>query len=179
MTPCDNCKLKLRINYDPDKANVDCPYFEGCGMVQEHNKKIMENLYEERYKRAIKIAKEWKSGLAGNGRIEDCIDELFPELIESEDERSRREITDFICCETDRGCITQDQIKKSDSWLAWLERQRNDGLYLLGKTEIYLEDDGDDPPYTQEWLDIGTHEFQLPEGVFKPGDKVEILIRKK
>ena len=57
--------------------------------------------------------------------------------------------------------------------------EQNEGLYILGETEIYLEDDGDDPPYTQEWLDLGTHEFQLPDGVFKPGDKVEILIRKK
>ncbi len=57
--------------------------------------------------------------------------------------------------------------------------EEEEKLYILGETEIYLEDDGDDPPYTQEWLDLETHEFQLPDGVFKPGDKVEILIRKK
>ncbi len=57
--------------------------------------------------------------------------------------------------------------------------EKEEKFYILGETEIYLEDDGDDPPYTQEWLDLETHEFQLPDGVFKPGDKVEILIRKK
>ena len=86
-------------------VRVECPYFDGCGVIKEHNEKIMEQLRE-------KIEEEEK-------------------------------------------------------------------LHILGETEIYLEDDGDDPPYTQEWLDLGTHEFQLPDGVFKPGDKVEILIRKK
>jgi len=48
----------------------------------------------------------------------------------------------------------------------------------LGETEIYLEDDGGEPPYTQEWLDLETTEFKIPEG-FEPGDKVIVQIRKK
>ena len=48
----------------------------------------------------------------------------------------------------------------------------------LGETEIYLEDDGGEEPYTQEWLDLATTEFAIPEG-FKPGDKVVVQIRKK
>ena len=48
----------------------------------------------------------------------------------------------------------------------------------LGETEIYLEDDGGEAPYTQEWLDLATAEFAVPEG-FKPGDKVIVQIRKK
>lgn len=48
----------------------------------------------------------------------------------------------------------------------------------LGETEIYLEDDGGEEPYTQEWLDLATTEFAVPEG-FKPGDKVIVQIRKK
>lgn len=48
----------------------------------------------------------------------------------------------------------------------------------LGETEIYLEDDGGEAPYTQEWLDLDSKEFKLPDWV-KPGDKVEILIRRK
>lgn len=47
----------------------------------------------------------------------------------------------------------------------------------LGETEIYLEDDGEEPPYTQEWLDLDTTEFKIPDG-FKAGDKVIVQIRK-
>ena len=47
----------------------------------------------------------------------------------------------------------------------------------LGETEIYLEDDGGELPYTQEWLDLDTTEFAIPEG-FKPGDKIIVQIRK-
>ena len=48
---------------------------------------------------------------------------IFPELAESEDEKIRKEITDFICWATDRGSITPAQVEKSNSWLAWLEKQ--------------------------------------------------------
>lgn len=54
----------------------------------------------------------------------------------------------------------------------------NDDCKVMGNTEIYLEDNGDDPPCNQQWIDLDTHEFVIPEG-FKAGDKVEILIRKK
>lgn len=49
----------------------------------------------------------------------------------------------------------------------------------IGETEIYLEDNGDEPPYTQEWLDLDSTEFRIPDGAFKPGDKVEVILRKK
>lgn len=49
---------------------------------------------------------------------------------------------------------------------------------LIGVTEIYLEDDGGEPPYIQEWLDLSDQLFKLPKGKFKPGDKVAILLRK-
>ena len=40
-----------------------------------------------------------------------------------EDERIRKEIRDFICWSTDKGCIAKEQVEKSNSWLAWLEKQ--------------------------------------------------------
>lgn len=64
-----------------------------------------------------------------------------------------------------------DAFKAGAEWRA--------GKYkTLGETEIYLEDDGGEAPYTQEWLDLATTEFAVPEG-FKPGDKVIVQIRKK
>lgn len=49
----------------------------------------------------------------------------------------------------------------------------------IGETKVYLEDDGDEPPYSQEWLDLETTEYQIPDGVFKNGDEVDIILRKK
>ena len=49
----------------------------------------------------------------------------------------------------------------------------------IGETKIYLEDDGDEPPYSQEWLDIESTEFKLPDKAFQPGDEVEVILRKK
>lgn len=49
----------------------------------------------------------------------------------------------------------------------------------IGETKIYLEDDGDEPPYSQEWLDFESTEFKLPNGAFQPGDEVEVILRKK
>lgn len=50
-------------------------------------------------------------------------EEILSELAESEDENIRKEIVDFICWEADRGSITTEQREKSNSWLAWLEKQ--------------------------------------------------------
>lgn len=52
-------------------------------------------------------------------------------------------------------------------------------LIKIGETVIEMEDDGDEDPYCQRWLDLGCVEHEIPEGIFKPGDKVEILIRRK
>lgn len=49
----------------------------------------------------------------------------------------------------------------------------------IGETKIYLEDDGDEPPYSQEWLDLESTEFKLPDGAFQSGDEVEVILRKK
>lgn len=51
---------------------------------------------------------------------------------------------------------------------------------VLGETEIFLEDDGGEPPYTLCWPDIDLSFIEsLPDGSkFKPGDKVEIIARK-
>lgn len=43
---------------------------------------------------------------------------------ESEDERIRKEIIDFICSKIDRGSVTKEQREKSNSWIAYLEKQK-------------------------------------------------------
>lgn len=69
--------------------------------------------------------------------------EIFTDLYESEDERIKKEIIDFICWATDRGCITKEQRERSNSWLAWLENipytidhEKREGFHLGYKAAL-------------------------------------------
>ena len=74
--------------------------------------------YKELLQKAKK-AYENSASFAEKRRLET----IFPELKEGEDEKIRKEIEDFIRWATDRGSITSEQRGKSNSWLAWLEKQ--------------------------------------------------------
>ena len=51
--------------------------------------------------------------------------------------------------------------------------------FKIGETEIYLNDDGGEPPYYgKQWLDLSCTEYEIPSDKFKDGDNVEIIIRK-
>ena len=55
--------------------------------------------------------------------IKQRLEHVFPELKESEDEKARNEIMEFIYWAVDRGSITEKQREKSNLWIAWLEKQ--------------------------------------------------------
>ena len=69
-------------------------------------------------------------------------DEIFPELKESEDERVRKEIIDFIYDKTD----TYELRGKSNSWLVWLEKQGDKDKLIQELGEYKVK-------YTQEVLE--------------------------
>lgn len=49
----------------------------------------------------------------------------------------------------------------------------------IGETQIYLDDDGGEPPYDgKQWLDLSCTEYEIPLDEFIDGDNVEIIIRK-
>ncbi len=60
--------------------------------------------------------------------LEDAFYTLHPELCESEDERIRKEIVDFIQWAEDRGMTRHDyhQAKRPAVWIAYLEKQKED-----------------------------------------------------
>ena len=78
--------------------------------------------YEEKYKKALERAKKLHSEPTGGTERIVC-EQIFPELLESEDERMRKEIRDFICWAIDRGSITKEQREQSTSWISWLNKQ--------------------------------------------------------
>lgn len=75
--------------------------------------------YEQKYKDALERAREWHNdqhitiGLKGN------LEEIFPELKESENERIKKEILSFL------KDFERDHYKNLDfsPWIAWLEKQ--------------------------------------------------------
>ncbi len=71
---------------------------------------------------AIKILQDVR-----DPRIREAICTLHPELRESEDERIRREIIDFIQWAEDRGMTRHDyhQAKRPAVWIAYLEKRKN------------------------------------------------------
>ena len=64
-------------------------------------------------------------------------------------------------------------------WVECGDIQPMSEVVKIGETEIYLEDDGGEPPYDgKQWLDLGCIEHEIPTDKFNDGDIVEILIRK-
>lgn len=72
------------------------------------------------------------------------------------------------------------ELKALLSYLDALEVKESDlDEVKIGETQIYIEDDGGEPPYGgKQWLDLGCLEYEIPKDNFKDGDNVEVIIRK-
>ena len=79
-----------------------------------------EQLYEEARERARKLQEN------SNGMIlKKWLWAIFPELKEDEDERLRKELTEFLKKASGGFLDTSTQCKTFGKWLAWLEKQGN------------------------------------------------------
>ena len=72
--------------------------------------------YEEKYKQALERARDYHS--KNYMLINSAIENIFPELNESEDERIRKEIVNFITSSNKYGTN-----ERCEAWLNWLEKQ--------------------------------------------------------
>ena len=93
--------------------------------------------YEKKYKEALERAKTLYEN--ANGMIlKKWVEQVFPELAESEDERIRKEILEFVT-------IVADSKSNKMEWIAWLEKQveKDKLIKELGKYKV---------KYTQEVL---------------------------
>lgn len=83
----------------------------------------------ELYNKALKQIKECTPD--ENGFVTICPKEIFPELYESENERIKNEIIDYISTADDKELIPYE------SWIAWIEKQSNkDEEILILKDQI-------------------------------------------
>ena len=109
--------------------------------------------------------KQWEREHTKGYVIQDMIEFIFPELAESEDERIRKEIVDFIRWAIDRGSITKEQRERSDTWLAYLEKQKPSAEEVLIKAGLKPYKDGN------QWcILIGDN---IQEGICGFGDTID------
>ena len=80
--------------------------------------------YKKKYDEALERMKSW-----ARGEHSECFSEarkaaefIFPELAESEDERIRKELLDYLKERTVVESLTDTRVKKD--WIAWLEKQK-------------------------------------------------------
>lgn len=82
--------------------------------------------YEKAYKAVLKTATQWiKDGCTDKEKI--CLECVFPELRENEDERIRKEIIE--CIET--LLKAPGASPRLCDWLAWLEKQKERDLDIV------------------------------------------------
>ena len=77
--------------------------------------------YEKEYKKKLDAAKYWHD--VSEGDIPAVLEEIFSELAESEDNRVRKELTEFLKRASGGFLDTTIQCKKFGKWLAWIEKQ--------------------------------------------------------
>lgn len=89
----------------------------------------MENFdYEKAYKAVLQTATQWiKDGCTDKEKI--CLECVFPELCESEDERIRKVIHKLLLGMREEIFTSQDDIVTKDKALAWLEKQKEPKEY--------------------------------------------------
>ena len=90
----------------------------------------MDN-YKKKYDEALERAKVWKEKSGMPAGKQSILDDIFPELTESEDEKIRKELIEhvkdqqssFISAPDCRDKYEEEENNKYNSWLAWLEKQ--------------------------------------------------------
>ena len=113
----------------------------------------MEN-YEKKYKESIERMKSWVKGEHPEcySEAQKAAEFIFPELKESEDERIRKEIIDFLKLPHPQFIGKRDHEK----WIAWLEKQGE-------KKDYYTK---------QELIDMG-FSFTLNGDIVTPDEMME------
>ena len=80
--------------------------------------------YEEKYEKALLKARDARQNTESAVTI-GILEEIFPELRESEDEKIRKEIVDFITSSNKYGTN-----ERCEAWLNWLEKQGKESITI-------------------------------------------------
>lgn len=124
--------------------------------------------------KAIKIIKEFINGTCLHLVDQEALETLIPELKESEDERIRKELIEFIQWSVDRRFMREDfhQAKRPSEWIAWLEKQKEKSEIPImdGDTDTYFDDlrMTTKPLTSREWFGEGIKYAQRLQKEQKP-----------
>ena len=91
----------------------------------------MEN-YEKLYQKALEAVKELLSANPSDEGVQNWVYDNFPELIESEDEKIRKELADFIYASV----FPTEKLKQKEKFLAWLEKQTDEPKWCHHKVDL-------------------------------------------
>lgn len=93
--------------------------------------------YKEKYEQALDNLMKIKAANKDNKELVDFIEYKYPELIESEDERIRKELIECVKG-IYKGCCTEEARKERNMYLAWLEKQEEQKS--ISVTDDWIED---------------------------------------
>lgn len=140
--------------------------------------------YEKKYKEALEKARQLCAYPTSKPFISDLQD-LFPELTESNDERIRKELIDAILGLWDNDALPMPlSVKRKDEWIAWLEKQCYtkkdvDDAYLKGICYTKHELEKQEEPELSE--DLGEYVAELskqfPEVSFAKLSRIAVRVK--
>lgn len=117
---------------------------------------------EKLYKEALERARDVYTYYCDDREQLRKIEFIFPELAESEDEKIRKELTEFLEKASGGFLNTTIKCKTFGKWLSWLKKQESveeivarckDSWYNEGKIAGMAEGLSDDEKYQQGWHD--------------------------
>ena len=79
--------------------------------------------YKEKYEQALGNLNKIKTANKDNKELVDFIEYQYPELIQNEDEKTRKQILNCFRTMKQQGCFPSKHKEQYDSWIAWLEKQ--------------------------------------------------------
>lgn len=164
---------------DPVRYGYKCPK---CGNVQYSMIKEENNQmdYEKKYKNALECARQ-EYNTTENVERKQWLEELFPELKESEDKKIRKALVDALNKNLGNGI--EKYGTTLNAALAWLEKQCYtkkdiDDAYLKGicDTKHELEKQGEQKPVidfkAKNWY-VSKVDGKIHDMTYNPADKVE------
>ncbi len=144
--------------------------------------------YEEKYNEAFKRAKSiYCDAKKEHLTHTDWLENIFPELIESKDEKIRRELLDYLNEREILENLTETKVKKE--WISWLENQKpvewgeedsdmtKETIYFINEFQksdrCKDENDMQNSVTCEDWL-----KSLKPQPHWKPSEEqIEILIK--
>ena len=125
--------------------------------------------YEKKYKEALERAKSYKEH-----DVRCALEEIFPELKESEDEKIRKEIISHLQY---LGNYCQESMPNVNEWIAWLEKQGEKCAtdHYGPEVDSYYIPDG----YYAEIVGNRVLVKKKPADCFKPIEESKFVIKNK